>query len=95
VRSIDGFNPLDPHITVIKSGGVTTSLILPGSGNNMGGEAYVVKLNVGKASGRSELSIEDMIADPDHTWRYMKMACGENAKSVYGKVGRDFGPFSR
>jgi hypothetical protein len=61
----------------------------------MGGEAYVVKLGVGKASGRSELSIESMIADQDHTWRYMKMACGENAKSVYGKVGRDFGPFSR
>ena len=25
----------------------------------------------------------------------MKMACGENAKRVYGRVGRDFGPFSR
>ena len=95
VRSIDGINPLDPQIQVIKSGGVTTSLILPGSGNNIGGEAYVLKHAVGKANGRSELSAESMLADPDHNWRYMKMACGENAKRVYGRLGRDFGPFSR
>lgn len=38
VRSLDAINPLDPQIQVIKSGGVTTSLILPGSGNNIGGE---------------------------------------------------------
>ncbi|QIW95504.1 hypothetical protein AMS68_001022 [Peltaster fructicola] len=95
VRSLDAINPLDPQIQVIKSGGVTTSLVLPGSGNNMGGEAFVVKHAVGKQNGRPELSAEDMLADPDRTWRYMKMACGENAKRVYGKVGRDFGPFSR
>ena len=95
VRSIDGFNPLDPQIQVIKSGGVTTSLILPGSGNNMGGEAYVIKHAAGKANGRAELSQADMLADPEGNWRYMKMACGENAKRVYGRLGRDFGPFSR
>ncbi|KAK0285245.1 hypothetical protein LTR35_005447 [Friedmanniomyces endolithicus] len=95
VRSIDAINPLDPQIQVIKSGGVTTSLILPGSGNNIGGEAFVLKHAVGKANGRTELSAESMLADPEHNWRYMKMACGENAKRVYGRVGRDFGPFSR
>ncbi|KAF2719434.1 hypothetical protein K431DRAFT_296033 [Polychaeton citri CBS 116435] len=95
VRSIDGLQPLDHQIQVIKSGGVTTSLILPGSGNNIGGEAFVIKHAVGPDDGRSEISAHDMLADPDHTWRYMKMACGENAKSVYGRVGRDFGPFSR
>jgi imidazolonepropionase-like amidohydrolase len=93
VRSIDGFDPLNRGIRLIKSGGVTTSLILPGSGNNMGGEAFVLKMAAGNASGRAELSQEDMFADPDKTWRYMKMACGENPKNVYGKVGR--GPFSR
>ena len=80
VRSLDGINPLDHQLQVIKSGGVTTSLILPGSGNNMGGEAYVIKHAVGKADGRPEISADDMLADPDKTWRYMKMACGENAK---------------
>ncbi|KAK2057246.1 amidohydrolase [Colletotrichum caudatum] len=93
VRSIDGLNPLDPQIQVIKSGGVTMSLVLPGSGNNMGGEAYVIKHAVGKADGRTEFSAEDMLADPDRNWRYMKMACGENPKRVYGKVGHS--PFSR
>ncbi|KAK6434489.1 hypothetical protein LTR95_009325 [Oleoguttula sp. CCFEE 5521] len=92
VRSIDGFNPLDPQIQIIKSGGVTTSLILPGSGNNIGGEAYVLKHAVGPLNGRSEISADDMLADPDRNWRYMKMACGENAKRVYGRVGRHFGP---
>ena len=95
VRSLDGINPLDHQLQVIKSGGVTTSLILPGSGNNMGGEAYVIKHAVGKPDGRKEISAEDMLADPEKHWRYMKMACGENPKRVYGRVGRGFGPFSR
>jgi hypothetical protein len=94
VRSIDGIDPLQPEIEWIKSGGVTTSLLLPGSGNNMGGEAFVIKLAVGAQSGRAEVSQADMIADPDKTWRYMKMACGENPKGVYGRVGKQ-GPFSR
>lgn len=76
VRSIDGIQPGDHQIQVIKSGGVTTSLVLPGSGNNMGGEAYVIKHAVGKEDGRNETSAEDMLADPDRVWRYMKMACG-------------------
>ncbi|KAK4166878.1 hypothetical protein QBC43DRAFT_376846 [Cladorrhinum sp. PSN259] len=94
VRAIDGIQPGDPQIQVIKSGGVTTSLVLPGSGNNMGGEAYAIKHAVGKTDGRNETSIADMLADPDRTWRYMKMACGENAKAVYGRVGES-GPVSR
>jgi hypothetical protein len=94
VKSIDGLDPLQPEIQWIKSGGVTTTLLLPGSGNNMGGEAFVIKPAVGAQSGREEISQADMIADPDNTWRYMKMACGENPKSVYGRVGKQ-GPFSR
>ncbi|CAN8101026.1 unnamed protein product [Discula destructiva] len=94
VRSIDGVQTGDPQIQVIKSGGVTTSLVLPGSGNNIGGEAYVLKHAVGKPDGREEISAEDMLADPDRSWRYMKMACGENAKRAFGKVG-EHGPVSR
>ncbi|KAI0409290.1 amidohydrolase [Xylaria palmicola] len=94
VRSIDGLDPNDHQIEVIKSGGVTTSLILPGSGNNIGGEAFVIKHAVGRADGRNETSAADMLADPDRNWRYIKMACGENAKRVYGKAG-ERGPFSR
>ncbi|KAI0018865.1 amidohydrolase [Xylariomycetidae sp. FL0641] len=94
VRSIDGIMPNDHQIQVIKSGGVTTSLILPGSSNNIGGEAFLVKHAVGKADGRNETSATDMLADPEHNWRYIKMACGENPKREFGKVG-ERGPISR
>ncbi|KAI0849505.1 hypothetical protein F5Y00DRAFT_235831 [Daldinia vernicosa] len=94
IRSIDGINIFDHQIQVIKSGGVTTSLVLPGSSNNIGGEAFVIKHAVGIPDGRNETSINDLLADPDRSWRYIKMACGENAKRVYGKVG-EHGPTSR
>lgn len=87
-RSLDGFKPLDPQIQTIKSGGVTTSLVLPGSGNSIGGEAFVFKFAAGKPDGREELSAADMLADPDRNWRYMKMACGENAKRVHGGIDK-------
>ncbi|CAD0022797.1 unnamed protein product [Aureobasidium pullulans] len=86
VKSLDSLDPLHPEIQWIKSGGVTTSLLLPGSGNNIGGEAFLVKFAVGKDGGRAELSQQDMLADPDHTWRYMKNACGENPKRVPSDV---------
>ena len=95
VRSFDSINPIHPEIEWIKSGGVTTSLLLPGSGNNIGGEAFVVKMAVGKESGRTEISAADMLADPDKNWRYIKMACGENPKRVYSKIGAKDRPFSR
>ncbi|PTB65260.1 family 9 carbohydrate esterase [Trichoderma citrinoviride] len=92
-RSIDAINTFDPQIEVIKSGGVTTSLILPGSGNSMGGEAFTIKHAVGPKNGRTEISAQDLLADPDRNWRFMKMACGENPKRVHGGV--DKRPFSR
>ncbi|KAI1396184.1 amidohydrolase [Hypoxylon fuscum] len=94
VRSIDGINVWDHQIQVIKSGGVTTSLVLPGSSNNIGGEAFVIKHAVGNPDGRNETSIADMLADPDRNWRYIKMACGENSKRTYGSAG-EHGPTSR
>ncbi|KAK2059567.1 amidohydrolase [Colletotrichum caudatum] len=94
VRSIDGFQPTDHQLQVIKSGGVTTSLILPGSSNNIGGEAYAIKHAIGAADGRNETSVIDMLADPDRSWRHMKMACGENSKQIHGKAG-ERGPYSR
>ncbi|KAJ0165915.1 hypothetical protein CTA2_9486 [Colletotrichum tanaceti] len=93
-RSIDGIQPADRQLQVIKSGGVTTSLILPGSSNNVGGEAFAIKHAVGPPDGRNETGVVDMLADPDRVWRHMKMACGENAKQVHGKAG-ERGPYSR
>lgn len=89
LRAIDGFNPHDPAIQIINAGGVTSSLILPGSGNLIGGEALMIKLRKPSSN-----RIKDMLiyANANETtdgklWRHMKMACGENAKDVYGSQG--------
>lgn len=73
--------PTDLAIKVVASGGITTNLVLPGSANVMGGEAAVVKLRPVPT-----LSVEDMLVTANATedeipWRYMKFACGDNAKS--------------
>ncbi|BFZ63283.1 hypothetical protein YB2330_004404 [Saitoella coloradoensis] len=81
MRSLDGINPSDQMFLRIASGGVTTSLVLPGSANNMGGEAFAVKHRVPES-----LRVEDMLVQHNITekpWRWMKMACGENPKRVY------------
>jgi hypothetical protein len=89
VRSLDSIKPYDVGTTWIRSGGVTTSLILPGSANIMGGEAYIVK-NVLRAGKDGEESVEDMLLDHGlartDRRRYMKMACGmiRSYVSYYG-----------
>ena len=86
VRSLDGMKSYDKATTIIASGGVTSSLILPGSANIMGGEAYLVKnfLRSGKDGEEvvEELLLEHGIPTSDRR-RYMKMACGENPRRVY------------
>lgn len=81
VRSLEAFNPSDKAIRIVNSGGVTTALVLPGSGNLMGGEAFAFKLRpVDTLSGEDMLlqsGVDDTI---DRKWRWMKMACGENPK---------------
>ncbi|KAF7723426.1 hypothetical protein EC973_002025 [Apophysomyces ossiformis] len=96
VRVIDALNPTDPALKIVASGGITTSLILPGSANQMGGEAAVIKLRPVPT-----LSVEDMLIgsgvteeDEEVLWRYMKMACGENPKANYGYL-RNVMPISR
>ncbi|KAL2065685.1 hypothetical protein VTL71DRAFT_3355 [Oculimacula yallundae] len=86
VRIIDSLKAYDYATTVIASGGVTTSLILPGSANIMGGEAVVVK-NVLKSGENEEFVVEDLLLEHgepvENRRRYMKMACGENPRRVY------------
>ena len=86
VRSRDGMKGYDLATAIIASGGITSSLILPGSANIMGGEAFMVKniLNSGPAG---EERIDDLLLEqgipPENRRRYMKMACGENPKRIY------------
>lgn len=78
VRALDAFDPEDPAIARTLAGGVTTALILPGSGNIVGGQAFYVNL-YGK-------TVADMaILNPP---RSMKWALGENPKRVYGSKGQ-------
>jgi imidazolonepropionase-like amidohydrolase len=81
VRSEDAINTDDPEIARAVSGGVTTVQILPGSGNNIGGWATIVKLN----GGQTLEEIKFPNAPPS-----MKWAWGENQKRVYGS--RDQAP---
>ncbi|KAL5335467.1 hypothetical protein BJX70DRAFT_401562 [Aspergillus crustosus] len=86
VRAIDGFTPADPSTKYIASGGITSSLIPPGSANIIGGEAYPVKnLPFSGPNGEpviEELRLQHEIPEGDRQ-RYLKMACGENPKNVY------------
>eukprot|EP01113_Clastostelium_recurvatum_P012220 TRINITY_DN1631_c0_g1_i6.p1 TRINITY_DN1631_c0_g1~~TRINITY_DN1631_c0_g1_i6.p1 ORF type:complete len:919 (-),score=171.48 TRINITY_DN1631_c0_g1_i6:80-2836(-) len=77
VRAIDAFDPEDPAIPLILSGGVTSSQVLPGSGNTIGGEALMVKM-------RGKTIADMLIAEAP---RAFKMAAGENPKRVYGSKG--------
>lgn len=85
VRILDGFNPSDKAIRIVASGGITSVLALPGSANVIGGEAYAFKLRP-----RATVSNEDMLVQANNTedteWRWMKMACGENPKRIYGSL---------
>lgn len=86
VRSLDGMKADDIGTTLIASGGVTSSLILPGSANVMGGEGFVVK-NALKSGDVGEERVEDLLLEhgipKEERRRFMKMACGENPKRVY------------
>ncbi|CAG8947989.1 unnamed protein product [Penicillium salamii] len=86
VRALDGFKPYDPAIQIIASGGVTSSLVLPGSANIIGGQAYLVK-NLPNPGPNAEPVVDDLLLDDGIAGksrkRYLKMACGENPKGVY------------
>ncbi|KAK8058985.1 hypothetical protein PG994_009433 [Apiospora phragmitis] len=82
---IDSMKAFDKSTEAIASGGITTSLILPGSANTMGGEGTVVK-NVLKSGETGEYVVEEMLergVPMEDRHRYMKFACGENPKRSY------------
>lgn len=70
VRMKDAINPEDVNIYRQLAGGVTTSQLLHGSANAIGGQSAVIKLKWGEA--------------PDKLWipeaKYIKFALGENVK---------------
>ncbi len=71
--------PQDPGFNRARAGGVTTLLILPGSGNLFGGRAVVLK-NIPATTTQG-------MKFPGAPYS-LKMACGENPKRVYGSKNR-------
>lgn len=86
VRVLDSMKAYDVATRLIASGGVTSSLVIPGSANIMGGEGTVVK-NAWRAGPNGEFVVEEMLLEhglpASGRRRYMKMACGENPIGVY------------
>lgn len=87
MRVIDALKAYDQGTVIIASGGVTTSLIIPGSANLIGGEGAPVK-NALYSGANAEPIVEEVLLErgmPQHERRrYMKMALGENPKGVWG-----------
>jgi len=81
---IDAFDYQDKAIYRALAGGVTTSLLLHGSANMIGGQAIVIKHKYGLS--------RDAMMFPGAP-RSIKFASGENPKRVYG--GRDQIPSTR
>src|ERR1700679_19741 len=71
--------PQDPGFNTARIGGVTSLLILPGSGNLIGGRGVILR-NI------PARTVQDM-KFPGAPY-VLKMACGENPKRVYGSKGR-------
>ncbi|KAF8549605.1 composite domain of metallo-dependent hydrolase [Imleria badia] len=97
VRSVDGLNTHDESYALSIAGGVTTSLILPGSADAIGGQAFAIKLR-----STSERSSSSLLVDPPYglngtqvdyhippRWRHMKHACGENPSGSYSGTRMD------
>ncbi|CAE6507923.1 unnamed protein product [Rhizoctonia solani] len=98
LRSLDGFNTHDASFSLSRSGGVATALILPGSADNIGGQAFVVKIRKTSHGGPSSMVLEPPATlhvngtrgEADGVrWRHMKHACGENPSRVYKQTRMD------
>ncbi|KAJ6570163.1 carbohydrate esterase family 9 protein [Mycena vulgaris] len=96
LRSLDGLNTHDDAYPLSIAGGVTTALVLPGSGNAIGGQAFAIKLRKTRERSSTSMVLEAPhqinSSFPDPTlpprWRHMKHACGENPR-WYGDTRMD------
>ena len=77
MRALDAINPADQGFVDALSGGVTSSVVKPGSGNPIGGRTVAIK-----SWGRS---VEDRLLKEPAS---VKSALGENPKRVYGSMDR-------
>ncbi|KAG6841872.1 hypothetical protein C0991_005602 [Blastosporella zonata] len=85
LRSLDGLNTHDDAYRLSISGGVTTSVILPGSADAIGGQAFVIKLRPTAERSSSSMLLEPPYSlnnsDTKHLSR-PRHACGENPSTT-------------
>ncbi|KAF8597516.1 hypothetical protein BDV93DRAFT_547903 [Ceratobasidium sp. AG-I] len=103
LRSFDGLNTHDESYELFRAGGVAASLILPGSGDNIGGQAFAIKLGKNaRKRGPSAMVVEPpegLFVTRNETfpaeendgvrWRHIKHACGENPSGSYSQTRMD------
>ncbi|KAM5537547.1 hypothetical protein V8D89_008760 [Ganoderma adspersum] len=97
LRALDALNTHDEAYRLSISGGVTTSLVLPGSANAIGGQAAIIKLRPTEERSPTSMLLENpyekntTLYDPKVAFRYrqMKHACGENPDRVYSGTRMD------
>ncbi|KAL5494800.1 hypothetical protein ACEPAI_262 [Sanghuangporus weigelae] len=93
LRSLDGLNTHDASYELAIAGGLTTSLILPGSANAIGGQAFAIKLRPTSERTPTSLLLEPPYgtngSEVDYSkkprWRHMKHACAR----VFNQVRMD------
>ncbi|KAF9259723.1 carbohydrate esterase family 9 protein [Marasmius fiardii PR-910] len=88
LRSLDGLNTHDEGYRLAIAGGVTSTIILPGSAGAIGGQAFPIKLRPTSEKSPSSMLLESPLASPTH-WRHLKHACGENPSKVYSGTRMD------
>jgi imidazolonepropionase-like amidohydrolase len=76
MKMLDAFNYTDKAIYRALAGGVTTSLLLHGSADMIGGQGLIIKTKYGL--GRNDLIVPNQP-------RNLKFASGENPKRVFGQ----------
>jgi len=82
LRAIDGINPFDRGFEDARNAGVTTVVTGPGSANPIGGQFAAIKT--------AGICVDDMVIKAPCA---MKMALGENPKTVYSE--REEAPVTR
>jgi len=97
LRSLNGLNTHDPMFELSVAAGVGTALILPGSANAIGGQAFAIKLR--RTTERSPFSMlvdapftyngSGIIPSNPPNWRHLKQACGENPSREHGGTRMD------
>ncbi|RPD56487.1 composite domain of metallo-dependent hydrolase [Lentinus tigrinus ALCF2SS1-7] len=97
LRALDGLNTRDEAYKLSVAGGVTTSLVLPGSANAIGGQGAIIKLRHTADRAPTGMLLENpyerntSVYDPSVNFRFrqMKHACGENPDRVYSSTRMD------